>query len=114
MPNCILMILHLGCPLKIDDAGIPYVDWEKVNFMLAREGFYTGEQYFKNTKCSHFPCHEINSTYFNCLFCYCPLYHMYDCGGNFSKTLENKKDCSKCTIVHIDGGYDFIQNKLKT
>lgn len=63
--------------------------------------------------CEFFPCHEVKSKdSFNCLFCYCPLYMLKDkCGGNFSYN-NNIKDCSKCTIPHSKGGYDFIMDKM--
>ena len=43
--------------------------------------------YFQNTSCKYFPCHTCEGEYFNCLFCYCPLYALGDeCGGNFTYT----------------------------
>lgn len=67
----------------------------------------------QHKKCEFFPCHEVkNKDSFNCLFCYCPLYMLKDkCGGNFSYN-NNIKDCSKCTIPHTKGGYDFIMDKM--
>ena len=50
---------------------------------------------------------------FNCLFCYCPLYHLEDCGGNYSFTDKGVKDCSNCTLPHKADNYDFIITKLK-
>lgn len=59
--------------------------------------------FFRNTDCAHFPCHEgVNTSEFNCLFCYCPLYALgRACGGNFSYTDKGIKDCSSCTRLHI-------------
>ena len=38
-------------------------------------------RYFRNVDCAYFPCHEVkNPEEFNCLFCYCPLYFIEDCG----------------------------------
>ena len=35
--------------------------------------------YFQNSACPYFPCHEKgNKEFFNCLFCYCPLYALGD------------------------------------
>ena len=51
--------------------------------------------------------------YFNCLFCYCPLYTLGDkCGGNFSFTEQGVKDCSACTLPHGKQGYDYINSKF--
>ena len=72
-------------------------------------------QFFRNTDCVYFPCHEgVAREHFNCLFCYCPLYHWGDqCGGNFEITPKNVKCCVKCTIPHEWGNYDYIVEKLK-
>ena len=44
-----------------------------------------GFSFFRNVECEYFPCHKVdNSDNFNCLFCYCPLYLVENCGGNFS------------------------------
>lgn len=70
-------------------------------------------KFFQNKECEFFPCHKAEKI--NCLFCFCPLYGM-DCGGNFELIKGEKgeliKDCSKCTIPHSDGGYDYIMEKL--
>lgn len=69
---------------------------------------------FTNRECEFFPCHEgIEKEEFNCLFCYCPLYHSKDCGGNFVLLANGVKDCSYCTIPHEKGNYDYIVNKIK-
>jgi Zn-finger protein len=62
-------------------------------------------KYFKNKDCEYFPCHELKGDHFNCLFCYCPLYH-YDCGGKYKD--EGVKDCMNCTIPHSKGGYEYV------
>ncbi len=71
-------------------------------------------KYFVNTECEYYPCHDTKEI--NCLFCFCPLYKM-DCGGNFvmldGENGEKIKDCSKCTIPHSDGGYDYVIKRLK-
>jgi hypothetical protein len=64
--------------------------------------------YFSNTACEYYPCHGLAEQ--NCLFCYCPLYAL-DCGGNFSM-LGDVKDCSSCTLVHDERGYEYVQKKL--
>lgn len=64
---------------------------------------------FTHKSCEYFPCHPISdSSYFNCLFCYCPLYTLGDqCGGDFSYE-GDVKDCSKCLLPHSEGGYSYI------
>lgn len=70
--------------------------------------------YFQNTDCEYFPCHKLNGDFFNCLFCYCPLYALGDkCGGNFAYTAQGIKDCSQCAIPHSEGGYLYIMSKFE-
>ncbi len=69
--------------------------------------------YFENTQCEYFPCHKMAGDYFNCMFCYCPLYALGDkCGGNFSYTSEGIKDCSNCLIPHSPNGNGHILSKI--
>jgi Zn-finger protein len=74
------------------------------------------EQYKFNQhlKCEFFPCHKIeDSSKFNCLFCYCPLYLLKeDCGGNFKHTANGIKDCSDCMVPHGENSYDRIMSKM--
>ena len=49
---------------------------------------------------------------FNCLFCYCPLYPLEDCGGNYSFTEKGVKDCSDCTLPHKSNNYQYVIEKL--
>ena len=66
-------------------------------------------RFFKNPECDHFPCHETSETDdFNCLFCYCPLYHFDDCGGNHTFTDNGLKNCSRCLLPHRANGYEYI------
>ena len=67
-------------------------------------------RFFSHEKCEYFPCHPgADSTRFNCLFCYCPLYTLGDkCGGQFSYTSEGIKDCTNCLLPHQPEGYDRI------
>lgn len=69
-------------------------------------------RFFNNKSCAYFPCHETTKPdEFNCLFCYCPLYFLEECGGNYVYT--NKiKDCSNCKIPHSYKGYDYINEKV--
>lgn len=69
-------------------------------------------RFYKNTSCEYFPCHEMkNVEDFNCMFCYCPLYFLEDCGGNYSY-INGIKDCSNCLIPHKPKGYDYINKKI--
>lgn len=69
-------------------------------------------KYYKNLDCKYFPCHRVETTeIFNCMFCYCPLYFLDECGGNY-KLSFHIKDCTDCTIPHLDKGYEYINNKI--
>ena len=70
--------------------------------------------YFCNFNCRYFPCHQVsNSEFFNCLFCYCPLYALGEnCGGAFSYTTQGIKDCSNCLIPHTEQGYQHISSRI--
>ena len=67
-------------------------------------------RFFQNQACAYFPCHRVkDSSDFNCLFCYCPLYALGDgCGGNCTYTAEGIKDCSACLLPHDPKGYEYI------
>lgn len=69
--------------------------------------------YFQNDKCEYFPCHKLpENGFFNCLFCYCPLYALGDkCGGNFKFIAGGVKDCSACGLPHSEIGYAYITRK---
>lgn len=79
--------------------------------------------FFCNKECEYFPCHKTDDLeHFNCLFCYCPLYSMKDCGGRYTIMLGGNgslitngldviKDCSNCLIPHKS--YDYVVEKLK-
>ena len=70
-------------------------------------------KYFKNEKCEYYPCHEVQGDFFNCLFCYCPLYSLgEDCGGNYKWSEKGVKNCSNCNIPHTEHGYEHIRNKI--
>ena len=64
---------------------------------------------FTNKNCEFFPCHEYTEqTKFNCLFCYCPLYHDLECPGQYTLLTSGIQDCSKCTFPHDPDNYDKI------
>lgn len=68
----------------------------------------------QHLKCEFFPCHKIeDSSKFNCLFCYCPLYLLKeDCGGNFKYMENGIKNCSDCTVPHGEDSYELIMSKM--
>lgn len=69
-------------------------------------------RFYQNRQCEYFPCHPIdNPDNFSCQFCFCPLYFLEDCGGNYAVLDNGVKDCSDCLRPHIN--YDAIINKLK-
>lgn len=67
--------------------------------------------FFQNKECPYFPCKKVNKL--NCLFCFCPLYRLDDCGGNYVILENGWKDCSKCAIIHDEDGYDYVIGMLK-
>lgn len=70
--------------------------------------------FFCHKSCEFFPCHKTDDpNNFNCLFCYCPLYALGErCGGNFSYTKNDIKDCSACSLPHIRKNYSYIMEKF--
>ena len=67
--------------------------------------------FVQNRACAYFPCHETNDPeHFNCLFCYCPLYRLPNCGGNPSYLSNGIKDCSNCKVPHYH--YAHVIQKL--
>jgi len=73
-------------------------------------------KFFSHTECEYFPCHKgIPEEDFNCLFCFCPLYHFEDCGGNYYILDNGLKDCSNCTIPNNGiQGYEYIIERLRS
>lgn len=70
-------------------------------------------RFFRNTACAYFPCHAgVDPAEFNCLFCYCPLYFLPDCGGTPDLS-RGIKDCTPCVNPHAAGGYDRVLARLK-
>lgn len=58
-----------------------------------------GADYFENRSCTYYPCHNIENL--NCKYCFCPLYLLKDCGGNYRILDNGVKDCSNCVYPHI-------------
>ncbi|GAB6124771.1 cysteine-rich small domain-containing protein [Humidesulfovibrio idahonensis] len=69
-------------------------------------------KHFQNAACEYFPCHKgVDTAAFNCLFCYCPLFFLKDCGGN-PAWRGLVKDCTGCSLPHAPGGWAAIQTRL--
>lgn len=72
-------------------------------------------RFFENRQCRYFPCHSGLSD-FNCLFCYCPMYHLEKCPGNpryLEKEGRTIKVCTQCTFPHRPENYDEVIRILK-
>lgn len=70
-------------------------------------------RFFRNTACRYFPCHpDADRESFNCLFCFCPLYFLDDCGGEHA-VRQGVKDCTPCLRPHRPPGYDEILVRLR-
>ena len=67
-------------------------------------------RFFENKECQYHPCHK-EIDHLNCLFCYCPLYSLEHCPGEY-KYIESKgkriKECTDCTFPHKAENYDAI------
>ncbi len=71
-------------------------------------------RYFENRACQYYPCHK-GSEHINCLFCYCPLYYLTHCPGNYRYIEVNGKsikECTDCTFPHEAESYDTIMALL--
>ena len=78
---------------------------------MKRENSYC---FFQNRDCEYFPCHAgADSEEFNCMFCYCPLYVIEDCGGTFTYSSKGYKDCTDCLLPHEPQGYDYVNDRFK-
>lgn len=70
-------------------------------------------RFFRNTDCHYFPCHQgVRPEEFNCLFCFCPLYFLENCGGT-PDVSRGIKDCTPCLNPHAAGGYERVLARLK-
>ena len=68
--------------------------------------------FFQNSECQFFPCHKnISTDNFNCLFCFCPLYFIQNCGGYSTLTKNGIKDCSNCILPHVN--YDKVIERIR-
>ena len=72
-------------------------------------------KFFANRECKYYPCHE-GIEELNCLFCYCPLYHLENCPGHPSYIEKNGcmiKVCTACTFPHQPDNYDEVIRLIK-
>ena len=72
--------------------------------------------FFENRDCEYFPCHDLKGG-FNCLFCYCPMYFLKDCPGNYYYTEKEDariKVCTNCTFPHKPENYGEIIKLLRS
>lgn len=71
------------------------------------------DKYFRNVDCKYFPCHDnVDPETFNCLFCFCPLNSIINCGGQYTITENGVKNCSKCGYPHRAENYDAVLQKV--
>lgn len=71
-------------------------------------------RFFANKDCAFYPCHKSDED-INCLFCFCPLYHL-DCPGNpkmIKKDGKEIKSCEDCVFPHVFENYPEIMRILK-
>lgn len=72
-------------------------------------------RYFENRACAYYPCHK-GDEHINCLFCYCPLYNLKNCPGNYELLERNGKtikSCMDCRFPHEPENYDKVIAILK-
>lgn len=69
-------------------------------------------KFFNHHQCEYYPCHPMDPEKLNCLFCFCPLYVLPECGGNYQMTGEIK-DCSHCLLPHQIENYDYIMQQYQ-
>lgn len=78
-------------------------------------GMEYSHRFYENRDCRYFPCHK-GLEEFNCLFCFCPMYHREDCPGNprfMEKAGKRIKVCTDCTFPHQPENYDRLMELLK-
>lgn len=71
-------------------------------------------KFFENKACQYYPCHK-GTARINCLFCYCPLYHLEHCPGNYTRIKVNGrviKSCENCLFPHKPENYEAIMKLL--
>ena len=81
--------------------------------VLGKADSKDGAYGYANRACRFFPCHTMDPECFSCLFCYCPLYGLEDCGGEFTRNADGIKNCTECTYVHDRRNYGEIIRKIR-
>lgn len=97
---------------KLYDLSDEMYDKIKVQFEKPKSS-WRYSSFFVNRDCEYFPCHELSEDRFNCLFCYCPLYWMPDCGGTCTITEKGAKNCRSCILPHDRDNYSMVIKRLK-
>lgn len=72
-------------------------------------------KFFKNTECQYYPCHK-GVEELNCLFCYCPMYRLEKCPGQYTlieKDGKKIKSCMDCNFPHKPENYEKVMAILK-
>ena len=72
-------------------------------------------KFFENKECQYYPCHK-GVKELNCMFCYCPLYKLEKCPGNYKiidKGDKKIKSCIDCNFPHIPENFDRVIAILK-
>lgn len=72
-------------------------------------------RFYENRECEYYPCHKSENG-LNCLFCYCPLYAMTNCPGDYKLIqVDGKqiKSCEDCMFPHRYENYEAIMQILK-
>lgn len=101
---------------RFSDGGV-YMKYERPDIQAPAAVGSTEPSYrfFQNRECQYFPCHPVDPSLLNCLFCFCPLYYAL-CPGE-PKYFESNggvvKDCSDCDYPHRPGSYDTILAELR-
>lgn len=88
---------------------------EQISRELFLEEWEYDFSFLQNRACAYFPCHplgDLELESFNCLFCYCPLYLIPECGGDYSILPNGVKDCSACLVPHRRENYSLINDIL--
>ena len=82
---------------------------------MSDKKYENSTRYFENRACKSYPCHE-GSDHINCLFCFCPLYHLQNCPGEYEmKEKDGKliKSCMNCRFPHEADNYDKVMEILR-
>lgn len=101
----------------IDDIDLPVSFLEDLARHMSKTLFFDeweqSYSFTQNRGCEYFPCHKIeDDNKFSCLFCYCPLYLIPDCGGKYKLLKNGMKDCSDCLLPHKKENYEYVISRL--